>query len=65
MATVFKTLSLSPPLPWSDPQTLEEDFSVETAVEFGRIYKRNGQWKFEAIGMGQKGGLQEYLNKYQ
>ena len=40
---------------------LEEDFSVETAVEFGRIYKRNGQWKFEAIGMGQKGGLQEYL----
>ena len=44
---------------------LEEDFSVETAVEFGRIYKRNGQWKFEAIGMGQKGGLQEYHNKYQ
>lgn len=43
---------------------LEEDFSVETAVEFGRIYKRNGQWKFEAIGVGQKGGLQEYLNKY-
>ena len=43
---------------------LEEDFSVETAVEFGRIYKRNGQWKFEAIGVGQKGGLAEYLNKY-
>lgn len=43
---------------------LEEDFSIETAVEFGRIYKKNGQWKFEAIGVGQKGGLQEYLNKY-
>lgn len=43
---------------------LEEDFSVETAVEFGRIYKKNGQWKFEAIGVGQRGGLQEYLNKY-
>ena len=43
---------------------LEEDFSIETAVEFGRIYKRNGQWKFEAIGVGQKGGLAEYLNKY-
>ena len=43
---------------------LEEDFSVETAVEFGRIYKKNGQWKFEALGVGQKGGLQEYLNKY-
>lgn len=43
---------------------LEEDFSIETAVEFGRLYKRNGEWKFEAIGMGQKQGLAEYLNKY-
>jgi tellurium resistance protein TerD len=43
---------------------LEEDFSVETAVEFGRIYKRNGEWKFEAVGVGQKGGLEVYLNKY-
>jgi len=43
---------------------LEEDFSIETAVEFGRIYKRNGEWKFEAVGMGMKGGLQDYLNKY-
>ena len=43
---------------------LEEDFSIETAVEFGRIYKRNGQWKFEAIGVGQKGGLDIYLEKY-
>ena len=43
---------------------LDEDFSVETAVEFGRLYKRNGAWKFEAIGTGMKGGLAEYLNKY-
>lgn len=43
---------------------LEEDFSVETAVEFGRIYKRSGEWKFEAVGTGMKGGLQDYLNKY-
>jgi tellurium resistance protein TerD len=43
---------------------LEEDFSVETAVEFGRIYKRNNEWKFEAVGMGMKGGLQDFLNKY-
>lgn len=43
---------------------LEEDFSVETAVEFGRIYKRNNEWKFEAVGMGLKGGLQDFLNKY-
>ena len=44
---------------------LEEDFSIETAVEFGRLYRRNGQWKFEAIGVGMKGGLQDYVNKYQ
>ncbi len=43
---------------------LEEDFSIETAVEFGRIYKKDGKWKFEAVGMGMKGGLQDYLNKY-
>ena len=43
---------------------LEEDFSIETAVEFGRIYKRNDTWKFEAVGVGMKGGLQDYLNKY-
>ena len=44
---------------------LDEDFSVETAVEFGRIYNRGGQWKFEAVGAGMKGGLGDYLAKYQ
>lgn len=43
---------------------LDEDFSIETAVEFGRIYRRNDEWKFEAVGIGMKGGLQDYLNKY-
>jgi tellurium resistance protein TerD len=43
---------------------LDEDFSIETAVEFGRIYNKGGQWKFEAVGVGMKGGLQDYLNKY-
>lgn len=43
---------------------LEEDFSIETAVEFGRIYKRNDEWKFEAVGAGMAGGLQDYLDKY-
>jgi tellurium resistance protein TerD len=43
---------------------LEEDFSIETAVEFGRIYKRNNEWKFEAVGAGMKGGLKDYLTKY-
>lgn len=43
---------------------LDEDFSIETAVEFGRLYRRNGEWKFEAIGNGYKGGLEFFVNKY-
>ena len=43
---------------------LDEDFSIETAVEFGRLYRRNGEWKFEAIGNGYKGGLEHFVNKY-
>lgn len=43
---------------------LDEDFSIETAVEFGRLYRRGGEWKFEAMGIGNKGGLQSLVNKY-
>ena len=43
---------------------LDEDFSIETAVQFGRIYSRNGEWKFDATGTGMKGGLQDYLTQY-
>jgi len=43
---------------------LDEDFSIETAVQFGRLYKKNDEWKFEAVGNGVKGGLQDYLTQY-
>lgn len=43
---------------------LDEDFSIETAVEFGRLYKRDADWKFEASGVGQRAGLQSYLDKF-
>lgn len=43
---------------------LDEDFSVETAVEFGRLYKRNGAWRFEAIGNGTSGGLSTFVKLY-
>ncbi|MDR1372361.1 MAG: TerD family protein [Dysgonamonadaceae bacterium] len=43
---------------------LDEDFSMETAVEFGRLYKKDNEWKFEAMGIGYKGGLQYFVNKY-
>lgn len=43
---------------------LDEDFSIETAVEFGRLYKRNGEWKFEASGIGYNEDLAFFVNKY-
>jgi tellurium resistance protein TerD len=43
---------------------LDEDFSVETAIDFGRLYKRGTAWRFEAIGIGAAGGLQTFVNKY-
>lgn len=43
---------------------LDEDFSTETAIEFGRLYRRDGGWRFEAIGKGYQGGLQTLVSKY-
>ena len=43
---------------------LDEDFSIETGVEFGRLYRRNGQWKFEASGIGYRADLGFFLEKY-
>lgn len=43
---------------------LDEDFSIETAVEFGRLYRRGSEWKFEALGLGNKDGMQALVDKY-
>jgi len=43
---------------------LGEDFSIETAVEFGELYRKDGAWKFKAIGTGYAGGLQKFVDKY-
>lgn len=43
---------------------LEEDFSTETAVEFGKLYFKDNEWRFNAIGSGFKGGLGEFCKKY-
>lgn len=43
---------------------LGEDFSIETAIEFGRLYKKDGKWKFEASGIGYKEDLAFFLAKY-
>lgn len=43
---------------------LDEDFSTEKGVEFGRLYKRGNLWKFEAIGIGYTDGLGPICKKY-
>jgi tellurium resistance protein TerD len=43
---------------------LDEDFSIETAVEFGRLYKRDNNWKFEASGIGYREDLAFFVSKY-
>ncbi|MBK1641891.1 hypothetical protein CKO12_08405 [Chromatium okenii] len=36
---------------------LSEDYSTETAMVFGELYRHNGDWKFKAVGQGYAGGL--------
>ncbi len=36
---------------------LSEDASSETAMIFGELYRRNGEWKFRAVGQGYASGL--------
>ena len=43
---------------------LGEDFSVETAVVVGELYRNNGEWKFSAIGSGFQGGLKALCQNY-
>jgi len=43
---------------------LDEDFSIETGIEFGRLYKKSGSWKFEASGIGYRADLGFFLEKY-
>ena len=43
---------------------LGEDFSIETAVVFGELYKNGDEWKFNAIGSGYQGGLAALCNSY-
>lgn len=43
---------------------LGEDFSIETAVVLGELYKHNGEWKFNAIGSGFQGGLATLCEHY-
>ena len=43
---------------------LDEDYSTETAIEFGRLYKKSGTWRFKAVGAGFNAGLQGFVDKF-
>ena len=43
---------------------LSEDFSTCASVEFCRIYRKDGDWKIQALGVGHKGGLEELVAKF-
>ncbi|TAH31405.1 MAG: TerD family protein, partial [Oscillatoriales cyanobacterium] len=43
---------------------LNDVFSQETALEFGRLYRKNGDWRFQAVGQGYNAGLQSFVDKY-
>lgn len=40
---------------------LTEDFSSETCVIPGELYRHNADWKFRAVGSGFNGGLPAYV----
>lgn len=43
---------------------LSEDYSIETAVVVGELYKNGSEWKFNAIGSGFQGGLAALCDHY-
>lgn len=44
---------------------LTEDCSIETAMIMAEIYRKNGEWRVNAVGAGYQGGLQALLDRYQ
>ena len=43
---------------------LSEDFSSETAMIFGEVYRHGGEWKFKAVGQGYSGGLEAMCKSF-
>lgn len=43
---------------------LAEDYSTETAMVFGELYRHNTEWKFRAVGQGYSGGLKAMCDQY-
>lgn len=43
---------------------LGEDFSIETAIVVGELYRHGAEWKFNAIGSGYQGGLASLVKDF-
>ncbi len=43
---------------------LTEEYSIETAMIMGELYRKDGEWRMSAAGQGYEGGLQAILNRY-
>ncbi len=43
---------------------LEEEFSVETALVVAEIYKKHGEWRFNAVAAGYQGGLEAIVRSF-
>ena len=43
---------------------LVEDYSIETALIMAEIYRKDGEWRLNAVGSGYQGGLQALLDCY-
>ncbi len=43
---------------------LVEDFSIETAIVVCEIYKKNNEWKFNAVAAGYQGGLEALCRSF-
>lgn len=43
---------------------LDEDYSSETAINFGELYRKNGNWNFKAVGTGFNEGLEGFCKMY-
>ncbi|MBF0301787.1 MAG: TerD family protein [Desulfamplus sp.] len=43
---------------------LSEDYSMETAMIFGEVYFKTGEWRFTAVGQGYAGGLAAVCKSY-
>lgn len=43
---------------------LDEDYSIETAMIITELYRKDGEWRMNAVGAGYGGGLQALLDRY-